>query len=357
MAGRIRSLKPEILEDAKTANLDDLAWRLFVSLILLCDDHGNARGDVACVQGAALWASRKSREDVASGLASLSMVDLVSFYDVRGQLFVHIVNWTKHQKVDHPSKPRMALPTDDDAKGISWQQFLSRESPEILARMSRDTRESLAPDHRSPITDHERDPRARAHDPTVPVQSTDRGPTALARGTVIRPPITEDPDVLARRRLGDRTWDRLNELRKIIGAELGEVLHSLDDQEGKGDLQARIREAGPAAEENCDRVLAVLAADARRDRDSSWLRGSAFSARSWARSLAKPDPRAQAKRPMHAPNGRERDEDGNEEFRPGDSPYSELDPALVARMKRQAAEENAEILARIAKTNAKRGTA
>lgn len=148
--GRIRTLKPELLEDAKTANLSDLEFRLFVSTILLVDDHGNARGDVAYIQGAALWASRHPRETVASALAELSRLGLLTFYDVRGQLFVAVTNWTKHQKVDKPSKPRMPLLTDHEASIIAGDALLSRDPREtlanVVARPSRDPRETLAPD-------------------------------------------------------------------------------------------------------------------------------------------------------------------------------------------------------------------
>ena len=40
MAGRIRSIKPELLDDEVAAGLSDAAWRLFVSSWILADDHG-----------------------------------------------------------------------------------------------------------------------------------------------------------------------------------------------------------------------------------------------------------------------------------------------------------------------------
>ena len=43
MAGRIRTIKPELLEDEVASSLSDSAWRLFVSSWLLADDHGNFR--------------------------------------------------------------------------------------------------------------------------------------------------------------------------------------------------------------------------------------------------------------------------------------------------------------------------
>ena len=125
---RIRTLKPEILEDAVTAGLSDVAFRLFVACILLADDHGRLRAEPSWLRGQVYW----SRDVDAAGLAG-AMVELdglLTFYTVSGQRYAEIRNWSKHQKVDKPGKPR--IPSVDD--GI-------RES---LAEPSRDLRESLA---------------------------------------------------------------------------------------------------------------------------------------------------------------------------------------------------------------------
>jgi len=44
VAGRIRCIKPELLEDERTAGLSHEAFRLFIGLILLSDDEGNGPG-------------------------------------------------------------------------------------------------------------------------------------------------------------------------------------------------------------------------------------------------------------------------------------------------------------------------
>lgn len=199
--------------------------------------------------------------------------------------------------------------------------------------------------------------RAHARDP----RTTEYGPRALARGTAVREQVAEDPNVVLRRQLGNRTWDRFNDLRRRIGALLGEVLHPLgESNQGRGELQARIRETGDEAEDLCDRVLAVLEHEARRDRTSRWLLGSAFGIASWDRALAQPDPRLQSKPALRVVNGREVDEDGNVELKPGDSPYGYVAPEVQERLKRQAAEEHAEYLRRKAMEadrSAKRGRA
>lgn len=140
MSGRIRTLKPEILDDARTAELTDAQWRLFVSLILLADDHGNLHGDPRRVESAVFWASRDTREDVASMLCALASASLIVRYTVRGQLYVHLSGWSKHQRIDRPSKPRVPQPCEADS--------------ETLASDSRDCGVALATDLRSSTIDH-----------------------------------------------------------------------------------------------------------------------------------------------------------------------------------------------------------
>ena len=130
---RIRSIKPEILEDEKTAKLSDLEWRTFVSLLLLADDYGNFRANPGRIAGAAFWA----HEDVElkPALERLSGVGLIRLYEVDGQRYGHITGWTKHQKVDHPGKPTCPPPPLGDSRD-------SRENGEGVVKVP----EGLAPD-------------------------------------------------------------------------------------------------------------------------------------------------------------------------------------------------------------------
>lgn len=129
MSGRIRTIKPELLEDSKTASLNHDEWRLFVSLLLVADDHGNFRANPSLLEGL-VFHSRAPREALASLLATLSDVGLVVLYDAGGQKYGSIVNWAKHQKVDKPSKPKIPGPYDP-------LSTISRGPRESLARLSR----------------------------------------------------------------------------------------------------------------------------------------------------------------------------------------------------------------------------
>lgn len=111
MAGRIRSIKPELLEDDKTANLSHEGWRCFVSLLLLADDYGNFRAHPSLLEGAIFWGC-PSAQGIGRLLRELGEVGLVTVYSVRDQTYGHINGWARHQRVDKPGKPRCPGPKE-----------------------------------------------------------------------------------------------------------------------------------------------------------------------------------------------------------------------------------------------------
>lgn len=139
---RARTIKPEMLRDVVTANLSDREWRLFVSMLLLADDYGNLHADPAQVRGEVFWASDMSRAEVDAVIAGLERAKLILRYVVRGQVYAAIRNWSKHQRVDHPSKPQCPSPNCEEAKSYEALQ----NTREDFASSSRDTRETLALD-------------------------------------------------------------------------------------------------------------------------------------------------------------------------------------------------------------------
>lgn len=160
VAGRIRSVKPELLEDEAVATLSHGAWRLFVSLFLLADDYGNARGDARYLNGAAFWGVTMSVDEVTSLL--IEMEKLVVVYDARGQRYVSLRGWEKHQRVDHPGKPRVPGPDDDDATLVDLRALLGK----IPAGLAKPT-ETVAPDLRSDL-DHDHDHILPGQAPVLP---------------------------------------------------------------------------------------------------------------------------------------------------------------------------------------------
>jgi hypothetical protein len=151
MSGRIRTIKPELLDDAVTAGLSDMAFRIFISTIVLADDYGRLRAEPGWLLAQIYWARGLRVEDFSEALKELE--PLIQFFEVKGQRYAEIRNWSKHQKVSHPGKPRIPAP------------------PESLPRSSGESPETLVPD-------------LRPRPPTPTEERTVDSGTALAVETV-----------------------------------------------------------------------------------------------------------------------------------------------------------------------------
>lgn len=105
---RIRSIKPEWLEDEKLVAAGLNARFLSVALITLADDWGNGR---ACPK---LLAGRTQMPIRALRAAFDALVEacFVLAYEVDGQRYYHIRNWDKHQRIPRPQAPRVPRPDD-----------------------------------------------------------------------------------------------------------------------------------------------------------------------------------------------------------------------------------------------------
>ncbi len=142
--GRIRSIKPEIVVDEVTANLPHFEWRLFVSLWLMADDYGNLRGSPGVVKGGTMPEASESLAVFRRAIDRLAApkVELLELYTVRGQSYIHIRGWSKHQKVDKPGKPLCPGPGEADSSASA----ASNDTREGDASDSRGSRETLGPD-------------------------------------------------------------------------------------------------------------------------------------------------------------------------------------------------------------------
>ncbi len=108
MPGRIRTIKPELIEDAVTSGLSHEAFRLFIGMILIADDHGNLRAGGAYLLGQVFHSAplMGAIGDICDELGR----KLVIFYDVDGQRYAHVNGWAKHQRIDNAHEPRVPLP-------------------------------------------------------------------------------------------------------------------------------------------------------------------------------------------------------------------------------------------------------
>lgn len=144
MSGRIRTVKPEWLEDEALLRAGSHARVLSISLMLLADDHGNGRC-IPEVMASQVFPFEESSRVFREALARLSRMGFAVVYQVRGQTYFSIENWKKHQRVDKPGKPRVPGPETEGSRRVE-------DVSEIFATPSRDSRDTLAPDH-----DHDHD--------------------------------------------------------------------------------------------------------------------------------------------------------------------------------------------------------
>lgn len=169
MAGRIRTIKPELLEDAITAGVSAEAFRLFIGMILLADDYGRLRAEPDWLQCQVFWKKRNITQ-MAELVAELS--PLVLFYEDREQKYAAIRNWSKHQKVNHPGKCRIPEPSSNLLKS-------SEDSSK--------SQESLLPDHGKRSWSRSDDPSQRESTRGSP----DNDPP-ISRETLVDVSVTPD---------------------------------------------------------------------------------------------------------------------------------------------------------------------
>lgn len=139
---RIRTIKPEWLEDEQLAEAGTLARLLSVALIVLSDDHGRGRANEVVLAAKVFTYEADPVACVREGLARLSRMGFVQLYTVRGQRYYWLRNWAKHQKVDRPGKPRFPGPEEDESQPppqapLEAPEDGSREDREPVAQVSR----------------------------------------------------------------------------------------------------------------------------------------------------------------------------------------------------------------------------
>lgn len=114
-AGRIRSIKPETLDDEVAVALSDGAWRMWMSLRCVADDFGNCRFGERYL-AATVW--QDTARDIAKERDELVVAGKAKAYTVADQRYCHLEGWELEQRIDNAGKPRVPGPDDPAATGI-----------------------------------------------------------------------------------------------------------------------------------------------------------------------------------------------------------------------------------------------
>ncbi|MGW9287648.1 hypothetical protein ACWGRN_05685 [Streptomyces albidoflavus] len=106
---RIRTIKPEAFTSESLAEVTVAAERTFFGLLTQADDHGRHRDNAAIIAGL-LWPLRAEHtsvhvEDDLNQLANAGLICRYTGCD--GRRYLHVVTWSRHQKIDKPSQSRL----------------------------------------------------------------------------------------------------------------------------------------------------------------------------------------------------------------------------------------------------------
>lgn len=141
---RIRTIKPEFWQDEKLTPLSDVDRLLFLFLVSSADDCGRVLDKPVKIEADMFDGETDRRQDVCDALANLSRIGRIRRgKTASGQRIIEIVNWGKHQKVDHPNIksafPEIVEPYEDTDIREAFANH-SRAAREPLAHHTNDQR-------------------------------------------------------------------------------------------------------------------------------------------------------------------------------------------------------------------------
>lgn len=141
---RIRTLKPEFWQDEKFVGETDTVRLIFLGLIGMADDCGRLLDKPGKIEADLFDGAVDRRADVALALDRLAALGRIRRgKTASGQRIVEIVNWSKHQRIDHPNIksafPDIVEPQEDTGIREAFANN-SRAAREPLAHHTNDLR-------------------------------------------------------------------------------------------------------------------------------------------------------------------------------------------------------------------------
>jgi len=107
---RIRTIKPDFWEDEGLAELDLVTRLIYVALWNESDDEGRLRGSPRYLR--ARLFPYDEELDMGLHLSSLKATGRLREYSCRGQTYLFLPNFNRHQRISKPSKSRLPNPEE-----------------------------------------------------------------------------------------------------------------------------------------------------------------------------------------------------------------------------------------------------
>ena len=126
---RIRTIKPEFWASEQVMDCKPVTRLLFIGLWNFVDDFGRAPVAPRTIKAQVMPGDSCSGSDIQDMLNELSAVGLIRFYTADEKMFFEITGWSKHQKIDNPSKYKVCpAPSADQSQIVA---IPSEESQQI----------------------------------------------------------------------------------------------------------------------------------------------------------------------------------------------------------------------------------
>lgn len=177
---RIRTIKPEAFASESLAAVSVSAERTFFGLLTQVDDRGRIRDQPAVIAGV-LWSLRPGHGPmgVEDDLIQLAAENLICRYTGDdGKAYLHVVTWSKHQKINRPSGVRTPQCPRHDTPSVDTPETVIARGALMEDSVSGQGASANAPQHaRSCEADHEYAGRqAAAEDSVSPHGDVDEFP-------------------------------------------------------------------------------------------------------------------------------------------------------------------------------------
>lgn len=128
---RIRTIKPEFPQSESMGRVSRDARLTFIELWTLADDDGRLRGNSALLAGLLFPYDDDARKKIDGWLSELEREQCIVRYRIGADSYIAILNWSEHQKIDHPKPSKIPPPPSDTlAEPVANVREDSREPDE-----------------------------------------------------------------------------------------------------------------------------------------------------------------------------------------------------------------------------------
>lgn len=144
---RIRSIKPSFFQSDDVSALPLRARLTWIGLWTHCDDAGRTKDHARLIK-AAIWPlDPVSLADIEEDLSTLAGHGRIVRYEVGGQRYLAITNWSVHQSINRPTPSRIPEPPVNGHAQLTEHSFGEGKGKEGKGG---DAREEAPPEPRCP---------------------------------------------------------------------------------------------------------------------------------------------------------------------------------------------------------------